>query len=273
MLDRLDGLTQEPTPEYEYAVGDEGGRGQFLLMAYRKMDGGSKLDRTLFVGDEAACNTLLERLNTGTLHFEDFCEIRAARVSYYATKDGAELDALVGEDNKIYLGRRDRYDNHGHYLNDGKSLLCLSDNMKMFDFISGGGYYATQAELLAQGRFTMEDYAEFDALRVGVLAQFEQTDPLLFAGEPFSFIQPDTAELDQPAPSAPESLAQEDEPLWDTTLDEYPLPDPAFPADELEQSYGYVDGDLLPQKPGGEAAGTGFDRLHGGGWRESGDGL
>ena len=157
MLDRLDGLTQELAPEYEYAVGDEGGRGQFLLMAYRKMDGGSKLDRTLFVGDEAACNTLLERLNAGTLHFEDFCEIRAARVSHYATKDGAELDALVGEDDKIYLGRRDRYDNHGHYINDGKSLLCLSDNVKMFDFISGGGYYATQAELLAQGRFTMED--------------------------------------------------------------------------------------------------------------------
>ena len=65
MLDRLDGLTQELAPEYEYAVGDEGGRGQFLLMAYRKMDGGSKLDRTLFVGDEAACNTLLERLNAG----------------------------------------------------------------------------------------------------------------------------------------------------------------------------------------------------------------
>ena len=64
---------------------------------------------------------------------------------------------MVGEDDKIYLGRRDRYDNHGHYINDGKSLLCLSDNVKMFDFISGGGYYATQAELLAQGRFTMED--------------------------------------------------------------------------------------------------------------------
>jgi len=355
MLDRLDGLSQEKEPEYEYAVGDEGGRGQFLLMAYRKMDGGSKLDRTMFVGDEATCNALLEKLQAGTLHFEDFCVMRAARVSRYVTKDGAELDALVGEDDKVYLGRRDHYDNRGHYINDDKSLRYLSDNEKMFDFVSGTGYTETQAELLAQGYFSMEDYAEFDALRVGVLAQFEQTEPILFAGEPFSFIQPDAAEREPPAapiPSPPEQadealyllddsvylhiqasdegwdytlytkhdmaqldggqldapgssitdvvehirrteeigtiavdlapievldelrdradraleaavavqpeqgrdyagelrehFAQEDDALWDTPLDEYPLPDPAFSADELEQDYGYSGGDLLP---------------------------
>ncbi|RKJ38534.1 hypothetical protein D7X94_16045 [Acutalibacter sp. 1XD8-33] len=355
MLDRLDGLSQEKEPEYEYAVGGEGGRGQFLLMAYRKMDGGSKLDRTMFVEDEATCNALLEKLQAGTLHFEDFCVMRAARVSRYVTKDGAELDALVGEDDKVYLGRRDHYDNRGHYINDDKSLRYLSDHEKMFDFVSGTGYTETQAELLAQGYFSMEDYAEFDALRVGVLAQFEQTEPILFAGEPFSFIQPDAAEREPPAapiPSPPEQadealyllddsvylhiqasdegwdytlytkhdmaqldggqldapgssitdvvehirrteeigtiavdlapievvdelrdradraleaavavqpeqgrdyagelrahFAQEDDALWDTPLDEYPLPDPAFSADELEQDYGYSGGDLLP---------------------------
>lgn len=355
MLDRLDGLSQEKEPEYEYAVGDEGGRGQFLLMAYRKMDGGSKLDRTMFVGDEATCNALLEKLQAGTLHFEDFCVMRAARVSRYVTKDGAELDALVGEDDKVYLGRRDHYDNRGHYINDDKSLRYLSDNEKMFDFVSGTGYTETQAELLAQGYFSMEDYAEFDTLRVGVLAQFEQAEPLLFAGEPFSFVQPDAAAQEPPAapiPSPPEQadealyllddsvylhiqasdegwdytlytkhdmaqldggqldapgssitdvvehirrteeigtiavdlapievldelrdradraleaavavqpeqgrdyagelrahFAQEDDALWDTPLDEYPLPDPAFSADELEQDYGYSGGDLLP---------------------------
>ena len=355
MLERLDGLSQEKAPEYEYAVGDEGGRGQFLLMAYRKMDGGSKLDRTMFVGDEATCNALLEKLQAGTLHFEDFCVIRAARVSRYVTKDGAELDALVGEDDKVYLGRRDHYDNHGHYVNDDHSLLYLSDNDKMFDFVSGEGYSISQADMIAQGYFTQEDYAEFDALRVGALAQFEQTEPILFAGEPFSFIQPDAAEQEPPAapiPSPPEQadealyllddsvylhiqasdegwdytlytkhdmaqldggqldapgssitdvvehirrteeigtiavdlapievldelrdradraleaamavqpeqgrdyagelrehFAQEDDALWDTPLDEYPLPDPAFSADELEQNYGYSGGDLLP---------------------------
>lgn len=224
MLDRLDGLSQEKEPEYEYAVGDEGGRGQFLLMAYRKMDGGSKLDRTMFVGDEATCNALLEKLQAGTLHFEDFCVMRAARVSRYVTKDGAELDALVGEDDKVYLGRRDHYDNRGHYINDDKSLRYLSDNEKMFDFVSGTGYTETQAELLAQGYFSMEDYAEFDALRVGVLAQFEQTEPILFAGEPFSFIQPDAAEREPPAAPIPSPPEQADEALY----------------------LGYSGGDLLP---------------------------
>ena len=140
--------------------------------------------------------------------------MRAARVSRYVTKDGAELDALVGEDDKVYLGRRDHYDNRGHYINDDKSLRYLSDNEKMFDFVSGTGYTETQAELLAQGYFSMEDYAEFDALRVGVLAQFEQTEPILFAGEPFSFIQPDAAEQEPPAAPIPSPPEQADEALY-----------------------------------------------------------
>lgn len=84
----------------------------------------------------------------------------------------------------------------------------------MFDFVSGGHYSNTQAELLAQGCFTMEDYAEFDALRIGVLAQFEQAEPLLFAGEPFSFIQPDAAEQEQPAVPIPSPPEQADEALY-----------------------------------------------------------
>ena len=211
------------------------------------MDNASKLDRTMFVGDKAACNALLERLNAGTLHFEDFRVMRAARVSRYVTKDGAELDALVDENDKIYLGRRDCYDNHGHYINDGKSLLYLSDNEQMFDFISGLNYADTQTELLAQGCFTIDDYAEFDTLRRGVLAQFKETEPMLFAGEPFSFIQSDVAGLEQLSPEPPEqATVTKMQDKQESRLDEYPLPDPSFPADELEQNYGYAGGDLLP---------------------------
>ena len=47
---------------------------------------------------------------------------------------------------------------------------------------------------------------------------------------------------DEPSVSA-DKLSED---LRDTVLDEYPMPDPAFLPDELEQSYGYADGDLLP---------------------------
>ena len=252
MLDRLDGLVQSvPLKEYVYKMEANprtvGAIDQQFIQAYeRTAQGTLKPDRVLFFGTADKCAGILKKLQSGELKPDDFFQPGTARISHYKTKDGAELDAFVGPDDKVYMGRRDHYDNRSHYLNADKSLLYLSNNTVMFDFVSGSSYAATQAELLAQGCFTMEDYAEFDALRVGVLAQFEQVGQLLFAGEPFSFIQPDAAEVEQQPPPAPEPLAQADEALRDNTLDEYPLPDPAFPADELEQNYGYAGGDLLP---------------------------
>ena len=166
MLARLNGLSQGKGPEYEYSVGDEGGKGRFLLMAYQKVDGGSKLDRTMFVGDEATCNAMLEKLRTGVLRFEDFCIMRAARVSCYTTKDGAELDALVDGDDKVYLGRRDHYDNCGHYLNHDHSLIHISDNERVFNVISGRDIPYTNAQLLETGYFTQEEFEKFTALHL-----------------------------------------------------------------------------------------------------------
>ena len=40
--------------------------------------------------------------------------------------------------------------------------------------------------------------------------------------------------------------AQPEEPQRDTVLDEYPMPDNLFTAEELQQDYGYLDGDMLP---------------------------
>ena len=58
------------------------------------------------------------------------------------------------------------------------------------------------------------------------------------------------AEIEEQYPDPLEKLrdhiAAEDDALWDTVLDEYPMPDPAFLPDDLEQSCGYMDGDLLP---------------------------
>ncbi len=243
MLKRLDGLAQSvPLKEYVYKMEANprtvGAIDQQFIQAYeRTAQGTLKPDRVLFFGTADKCAGILKKLQSCELKPDDFFQPGTARISHYKTKDGAELDAFVGPDDKVYMGRRDHYDNRGHYLNADKSLLYLSDNTVMFDFVSGSSYAATQAELLAQGCFTMEDYAEFDALRVGVLAQFEQVEQLLFAGEPFSFTQPDAAE---------QAVVVEAQDKQESRLDEYPLPDPAFPADELEQNYGYAGGDLLP---------------------------
>ena len=243
MLERLDGLAQSvPLIEYVYKMEANprtvGAIDQQFIQAYeRTAQGTLKPDRVLFFGTADKCAGILKKLQSGELKPDDFFQPGTARISHYKTKDGAELDAFVGPDDKVYMGRRDHYDNRGHYLNADKSLLYLSDNTVMFDFVSGSSYAATQAELLAQGCFTIEDYAEFDALRVGVLAQFEQVGQLLFAGEPFSFTQPDAAE---------QAVVIEAQDKQESRLDEYPLPDPAFPADELEQNYGYAGGDLLP---------------------------
>ena len=243
MLKRLDGLAQSvPLKEYVYKMEANprtvGAIDQQFIQAYeRTAQGTLKPDRVLFFGTADKCAGILKKLQSGELKPDDFFQPGTARISHYKTKDGAELDAFVGPDDKVYMGRRDHYDNRGHYLNADKSLLYLSDNTVMFDFVSGSSYAATQAELLAQGCFTIEDYAEFDALRVGVLAQFEQVGQLLFAGEPFSFTQPDAAE---------QAVVVEAQDKQESRLDEYPLPDPAFSANELEQDYGYSGGDLLP---------------------------
>ncbi|RKJ75395.1 hypothetical protein D7X33_17385 [Butyricicoccus sp. 1XD8-22] len=243
MLERLDGLAESvPLKEYVYKMEANsqtvGVADQQFIQAYERTSKGTlKPDRVLFFGTADRCAGLLKKLQSGELKPDDFFQPGTARISHYKTKDGAELDAFVGPDDKVYMGRRDHYDNRGHYLNADKSLLYLSDNTVMFDFVSGSSYAVTQAELLAQGCFTMEDYAEFDALRVDVLAQFEQVEQLLFAGEPFSFTQPDAAE------QAEIAEAQDKQ---ESRLDEYPLPDPAFSANELEQNYGYSGGDLLP---------------------------
>lgn len=234
LLERLDKLVQKQEQKYKYAVEYEDSIHQFALSAYQK--GSNSYGMAIFTGDEATCNGLLEKLEAGVLRYDDFFPVLKATVSHYISKDGAQLVAFTDENDAVYLGKRENYDHWGHYLNSDNSLLHISDNWKMFNFISGGGYSVSQSLLVAQGDLSQEDFAEFDALRVGVLAQFEQVEPLLFAGEPFQFVQP---EQEQPAPVAA-AISPPDE-LPDTTLDEYPVPDDSLTLDGLTE-----DSDLLP---------------------------
>ena len=240
LLERLDALASRPLQsekEYVYKVEVNPGaadRGDMhFIQAYERL-GNAKLnpEEILFVGSADQCQRLVAGLEDGTIQRSDFVRTSAARISHYTTKDGMQMDAFVGMDDKVYLGRRDHYDNRGHYFNQDQSLLHISDNEKMFNFISGGGYSISQADMMAQGAFTLEDCAEFDALRVGVLAQFEQVEPFLFAGEPFQFIQPGQ---EQPAPMEPPDAAPPD-----TKLDEYPMPDDSLTLDDLPENSGLL---------------------------------
>ena len=216
-----------PEPGYVYKMDAnpqmEGAEDRHYIEAYgRTPQGELELDRMLFAGTADVCANLLEQLQNGSLQYDDFFIVRAARISSYTTQDGAELDALVGADDKVYLGRRDHYDSRGHYLNNDHSLIHVSDNEKVFDAISLRDIPYTHEELRETGYFTQEELEHFTSL------------PLRGREEPA-----------RPEPSTPEPVQAIPLETGDATLDEYPLPDSAMTPDSLA-ALGYGGADLLP---------------------------
>ena len=216
-----------PEPGYVYKMDAnpqmEGAEDRHYIEAYERTSQGElALDRMLFAGTAEVCANLLEQLQNGSLQYDDFFIVRAARISSYTTQDGAELDALVGADDKVYLGRRDHYDSRGHYLNNDHSLIHVSDNEKVFDAISLRDIPYTHEELRETGYFTQEELERFTSL------------PLRGREEPA-----------RPEPSTPEPVQVIPLETGDTTLDEYPPPDSAMTLDSLA-ALGYAGTDLLP---------------------------
>lgn len=80
------------------------GKSDFRLIRARTLDDeGPSPDQVLFVGSAELCDKLLDQLTLGRLRHDDFFHVNTARVSHYRTKDGAELDAFVAPDDKVYL--------------------------------------------------------------------------------------------------------------------------------------------------------------------------
>ena len=167
-----------PEQKYVYELKATGISGQSFIEVQERTEQGTLLPgKPLFCGTDDVCAGLLEQLNNGTLQRDDFFTVVAARVSPYTLQDGAELDALVGPDDKVYLGRRDHYDNRGHYLNNDNSLMHISDNDRVFNVISGVDRPRTQEELQATGYFTQEELENFAALPLHAEGEPEQTAP------------------------------------------------------------------------------------------------
>ncbi len=113
--------------------------------------------------------------------------IASAAVSNY---EG--MDALVGQDGRVYLGRRENYHSGiedgtaAVYDNSDGSLQLISDNVKMFHFLYGEGWPLSQRQMRRERCFTKADYIEFASLRDGVLSRYRPIREVTFAGKPFA---------------------------------------------------------------------------------------
>ena len=120
--------------------------------------------------------------------FFDYVHTRSAAISNYKG-----MTAFVGCDDKLYLGKSENYifgeSGFAYYDNRDKSLTYITDNLTLYPFLYGSGWVCTQQEMLDNGSFTKEVYAEFDRLQKGVLSQFEQIRELKFADKPFNYLE------------------------------------------------------------------------------------
>lgn len=101
------------------------------------------------------------------------------------------MDALVGQDGRVYLGRHENYypsageDAPAYYDNSDGSLQLISDNVLMFHFLYGEGWPIPQRQMRRMRCFTKADYIEFASLRDGVLSHYPRLREVTFAGQPF----------------------------------------------------------------------------------------
>lgn len=112
--------------------------------------------------------------------------IAAAAISNYA-----DMDALIGKDGLVYLGKRENYHpsagdtSPAFYDNSDRSLQPISSNEKMFSFLHGSGWALSQRQMRRERCFTKADYIEFAGLRDGVLSKYRPVREVTFAGKPF----------------------------------------------------------------------------------------
>ena len=120
-------------------------------------------------------------------------------------------------DCEVYLGKTENYDGRGHYDNADGSLIFLSNNPIIFDFLYGKGWVKTQQEMLEMGYFSEQDYKEFFELEEGVLKGLEKVQELRFGigeeGDGLPFVYPHWQGKEEPAEQAePLSPSHEDMP-------------------------------------------------------------
>lgn len=94
-----------------------------------------------------------------------------------------DMVALIGADDKVYLGNKDAYDGTA-YNNADNSLVYISDTRRIFEMLYSPGMDIPQQEAMNRGHYPREVVAEFVELQAGVLAQFKRVREFLFDGKP-----------------------------------------------------------------------------------------
>lgn len=113
-------------------------------------------------------------------------------ISSAAVSNYEGMNALVGQDGRVYLGKAENYYPSiedgipARYDNADGSLQLISDNMKMFHLLYGEGWRVSQRQMRREHCFTKADYIEFASLRDGVLSKYRPIREITFAGKPFT---------------------------------------------------------------------------------------
>lgn len=222
MLDRLEKLSdlrdQGLTFRLETNPHATSYRDQGYLQASEWTGDGYIPREVIYVGPTDRCRELLYQLEAG--------EITARQVRGLDQTEPKELEALYLLDDTAYLHIQLRDEGYDYTLYD-KETMRLRD----------GGVIDAEDVALSPIKHPLAAVREevFDAM--GERPEKVEAIPL----ELVEKLQ--EAQLEPPAAS--KHLAAEDEALFDTELDAYPMPDPSLSMEDLSQA-GYTENDLLP---------------------------
>jgi len=98
--------------------------------------------------------------------------------------------AVLGRDNKLYLGKQENCYNQRQYDNRDKSLVFITANEYIYSMLYEKGCVLSQDEALDEEIYSRTDYDEWTRLTKGVLKNFTQTQEFLFDGTPFVPLNP-----------------------------------------------------------------------------------
>lgn len=206
-----DAIPEEMTPE-EYGrecVSEEKGTFTEWGYVYRRMELSQQYDGV--VPDEYRITDAALRSVQPEPPYVDGCNIKLSCVSRF---EG--MTALLGMDDKVYLGKTENYSSGGHYDNSDRSLIYVSNNRNVHAFLYGDGPLYNQAEALTY-HYTMEDYAEFARLQNGLLSEFEKIRDFTFDRIPF--MPPDSKALNNQIAAL--ERAGGAKPYWERMMEKY----------------------------------------------------